>query len=932
MKANARTIGNRTWLLVAAALSVALIAGAEPAGAQSCDVPLFVQQGSVDANVMILFDNSGSMNEAMFHPDYNPSITYTGYNGSTTARFGPTTVYYVSSDANREPNDFIGTLPSTPSAWLVNSDGGQSGRYYGNYLNWIYFHANATQRAAIPRWTRVQVAKAVTTDIVRRARSVRFGLTVFNTNDGDPGGTVSCALGADTTTVRQRINAVVAQTWTPLGETMEDILTYYKRTSAPVPITESCQWNFLIVMTDGFPTHDQAVSAYLRDADGDGLDPGNCESLGAPYPEDNYCTHYMDDVAYYMRHNDLRSDLSGDQTVITYTIGFGIDAGILQLTADDGDGFYLMADNATQLWLSLARVMQDIITRVSSGSAVAVVSTERGDDDRLYRGKFMPGLWQGYLEAFSLPYEQGEPSIWEAGDLLANRDPGSRTIFTALDATTYNFEASRASDLMADMGIGDADSAANIIQWARGYNYSGYRDRSGWVLGDIIHSTPIVVGAPANFAEEESYQAFAEANRTRTKMIYVGANDGMLHAFRGDTGEEAWAFVPQFALPKLKVLADSSYCHTYTCDLTCSVKDVRFGDVWKTVLVSGGREGGSAYFALDVTDPLSPEVLWQTDLPANNQSFSEAEFAFVAGAPVVLVGSGLDASGGTAKLTVLDLATGAVEGTRTLSAAAGTRNKCTTPKAVDEDLDGVTDVVYCGDMRGNLWRCAPDDDPDPNTWGVTRLFQQSREITAQPAVAYGENGRMLVYFGTGAYLASADLTTTAQNSFYCVFDEGDGASLQRADLRDQSDEPDELSTGDSGWFVDLWNQAAGERVTEKAVVVANTVYFTSFAPSSSACEAGGRSWLYHLKYDNGGEPEVDEEHEETSAAERSEELGEGVASRPVVDIVNENIIVQSSDATIAVQDIGSEIFHLTVRSWQENYDFSAGADSVTAYP
>lgn len=932
MRDNARKIGSRTGLLVAAALGAAMIAGAGPAGAQSCDVPLFVQQGSVDANVMILFDNSGSMNEAMFHPDYDPHITYTGYNGSTTARFGPTTVYYVNSDGNREPNDFIGTLPSTPSAYLVNSDGGQSGRYYGNYLNWVYFHATAAQRAAIPRVTRVQVAKMVMTDIVRRSRSVRFGLTVFNANDADPGGTVTCALGADTTTVRQRINAVVAQTWTPLAETMEDILNYYKRTTAPVPIAESCQWNFLIVVTDGFPTHDQAVSSYLRDADGDGLDPGNCASLGAPYPEDNYCTHYMDDVAYYMRHNDLRSDLSGDQTVITYTIGFGIDAGILQLTAEDGDGFYLLADGATQLWLSLARVMQDIITRVSSGSAVAVVSTERGDDDRLYRGKFMPGLWQGYLEAFSLPYEQGEPSIWEAGDLLANRDPGSRTLFTALGATRYTFEASRASDLMSEMGVGDVDSASHIIQWARGYGYGGYRDRGGWILGDIIHSTPIVVGAPANFAEEESYQAFAEANRTRTKMIYVGANDGMLHAFRADTGEEAWAFVPQFALPKLKVLADSSYCHTYTCDLTCSVKDVKFGDVWKTVLVSGGREGGSAYFALDVTDPQSPEVLWQTDLPANNQSFSEAEFAFIGGAPVVLVGSGLDASGGTAKLTVLDLATGDVEGTLTLSVAAGSRNKCTTPKAVDEDLDGVTDVVYCGDMRGNLWRCAPGDDPDPSTWGVTRLFQQSREITAQPAVAYGENGRMLVYFGTGAYLAASDLATTAQNSFYCVFDDGEGATLQRADLRDQTDDPDELSASDAGWFVDLWNQAAGERVTEKAVVVANTVYFTSFAPSSSPCEAGGRSWLYHLKYDNGDGPEVDEEHEETSAAERSEELGEGVASRPVVDIVNENIIVQSSDATIAVQDIGSEIFHLTVRSWQENYDFSAGADSVTVYP
>jgi hypothetical protein len=116
------------------------------------------------------------------------------------------------------------------------------------------------------------------------------------------------------------------------------------------------------------------------------------------------------------------------------------------------------------------------------------------------------------------------------------------------------------------------------------------------------------------------------------------------------------------------------------------------------------------------------------------------------------------------------------------------------------------------------------------------------------------------------------------------------------------------------------------------VVVANNVYFTTFAPSGAACQAGGTSWFYHMQYLSGGSPEVDDDYEGTATAERSEYLGEGVASRPVVDIVNESIIVQSSNATIAVQDIGQAIFHLSVRSWQENFDGASQSTTETQLP
>jgi len=565
---------------------------------------------------------------------------------------------------------------------------------------------------------------------------------------------------------------------------------------------------------------------------------------------------------------------------------------------------------------------------ISSGSAVAVVSTERGDDDRLYRGKFMPGLWRGFLESFALPYTPGQQPVWEAGQELVGRNPSTRQLFTSVDGTVVPFDYSSAAELREELGYATEDSAMGLILWTQGYDYTGYRVRDGWILGDIIHSTPIVVGSPNSFSTDPTYHSFYTYNRTRPKTIYVGANDGMLHAFSAEDGSELWAYVPQFALPKLKTIADSSYCHTYTCDLTPSVRDLKLGDTWRTILVSGGGEGGSSYFALDVTTPSSPAFLWESDVPNNHDSLSEVEFARIGDRPVALVGSGLDESTHRAYISALDVETGQLLGQVLLSQGSTGRNKATTPKAVDIDFDGETDVVYIGDMLGNLWRLQPEDDGDPASWGAERLYSGSQPITAQPAVAFAENDQLYVYFGTGAYLDDDDITDGTQQSFYCVYDDLDNGGYTRSSLRDQTD--DAVSIGNAhGWFVDLWN-ASGERVTERAVIVAGTVFFTSYAPSMQACEAGGRSWVYHVHYRTGAEPEVDEEHEGTTAAERSEEIGEGVASRPVVDIVNENVIVQSSNANIAVQDIGAEIFHLTVRSWQENYDYVAGADSTGA--
>jgi type IV pilus assembly protein PilY1 len=887
------------------AIGVALLtlgAAAPVAVAQVCQVPLFVQESNVEANVMFLFDNSGSMNHVIHHPEYNHDVTWAGgYSSGST--------YYISKSGWVTQNGV--------SAYLVASDK-TSARYWGNYLNWVFWHATEEQRLSIPQVTRIQVAKEVVLDIITRTEGIRLGLTVFN---GDKGGNIIGKCGVNPVSLCAQVEGIVANSWTPLGESMETLLNYFVSDTSGDAIQYHCQQNFIIVMTDGFPTQDRDVSLYLWDADGDGHDPGTCTSMGAPDPDSYNCSDHMDDIAYYMRHTDLRDDLGrpgesweDGQNVVTYAVGFGIDAAILEDTAINGDGLYLLAMDAAELWLSLELIMLDVISRISSGAAVAVVSTERGTDDRLFRGKFMPGEWTGFLEAFDLPYEIGSPAIWEAGYTLSNRAANDRDIFTAIGANRYDFVTGQAGNLSTAMGVADAAIAADLIAWTRGEDVAPYRDRGGWKLGDIIHSTPVVIGSPADFRVDEDYMSFMAANANRTKMVYVGGNDGMLHAFYVSSGHEAWAFIPEFALPKLQEIAAPFYCHTYSVDQTSAVQDVKLHGVWRTVLVCGGRQGGAGYFALDVTAPASPQVLWQIELPNHMAFSSEAEFATIDGQEVVLIGSGLDEVNGEAFLYEYSVETGALLGTLKLSDRGLERNKATAPRVVDLEFDGESDIGYIGDLAGNVWRVKFNASTNSASWDVSALYSGEQEITATPVPGFGEAGAVYVYFGTGAYLDLDDISTEENQTFYCVYDRHDGA--EHPSLVDQTGSIDDVGS-DDGWYIEL-EEAVGERITEPASVVAGTVFFTSFTPSNEPCSAGGMSWLYRVRYEDGGLP--DDGEEDDFAGSRIMDLDDGIASRAGVDVMNEAVIVQSSDATITVQEIGEIYFHLTVRSWQESYD------------
>ena len=847
----------------------------------------------------------GQYERSNIPPDFDPSVTYSGGLSSSNN-------YNVSSDGWRSPRSFRSGQPTRPSIYCIKSDQGQSARYPGNYLNWCFFHATDQQRAEIPLITRVQTAKAAVSDIVSSVKGLRYGVMEFNY---DNGGKMIADIGTDTPTLLSIVANIAANDWTPLAETLVSAMDELKQTGADAPFQYACQKTFIVMVTDGLPTKDTPTG--WTDYDGDGNEPGSCSSINAPYNNSLECSDWVDDIAGHLKDMDLRSDLEGTQNAITYVIGFAIDAPLLQDTADNGGGLYMNANDPDELQQSLESVLRDIVDRISSGSAVAVVSTEGEDQNYIFRGKFMPGKWRGFLEAFALPYQAGVPPVWEAGQLLADAGPNSRQVFTSVGGTQVPFIDSFASFLQPALGVADEAEAINLINWTLGADVNGMRDRGGWILGDIVDSSPVVVGAPSAFSLYNNYLQFRDAHADRKRMIYIGANDGMIHAFDAETGDEKWAYIPSNLLDRLQNLADENYCHEFFCNLTPYVVDAEVNGTWHTMMIAGEKQGGGMYVALDVTYPENPVLMWETEIPEIGESWARPTVFRSAGLGkyIAVFGSGPDYTAGEAYVVAVDLETGQKIWQDHLGTRAGV-NMSTAVTTVDLDFDGFEDMMYVADLDGNLWRYDLALSPPAKSL----LFSTNGQpIQAQPIVTVDYNNDVFLYFGTGKYMDGPDIANTDQQTFYSIIDNHSGVTASRSDLVDQTYSISEVGGNARGWLVDL-NQQPGERVTEPDALVSGIVYFTTFAPTDEVCSAGGHSWLYAMKFRNGGGYDDDDDDSNDTIDNRIEDIGEGISTKPVIDLANEDVIIQGSDTRIHVRDAQGIIRQLIVRSWRQMYN------------
>ena len=411
-----------------------------------------------------------------------------------------------------------------------------------------------------------------------------------------------------------------------------------------------------------------------------------------------------------------------------------------------------------------------------------------------------------------------------------------------------------------------------------------FRDRK-YVLGDFVNAAPVYVARPPFKYADAGYAEFIKKYETRRKMVYAAANDGMLHAFQVGSnekdplgGEELWAFVPKGVMSHLRRLADVGYDanHRNLLDATPTIGDIFAGGEWRTILVGGMGAGGRNYYALDITTPDSPKLLWEFDDDNLGRTFGNPVITKDAsGTWIVAFTSGLNnVTGnepGRGRLYLLNAYTGSTVGEIVTPAGDATTpsNLGRLNAWVPSDTDNTALRFYAGDMLGNLWRFDHDNRVAPAGAEATLLGQaRGQPITGKPVLTelFVDNQPVtVVSFATGRLLNNGDLSTREQQSIYSIRDTLDStglgplrdpaAKLVRQELNDERRVDEKTAktvnwNAQNGWYVDL--KDLSERVALDGIPLgSDLVAFASTVPNGDPCGNGGSSYLYQFQLSSG---------------------------------------------------------------------------------
>lgn len=537
--------------------------------------------------------------------------------------------------------------------------------------------------------------------------------------------------------------------------------------------------------------------------------------------------------------------------------------------------FYAAAD-ATRMISSLRLAFERILDEiVGSGGGFAANTTVLEAGAKTFQARFRVdgASWSGDLQAYDVDVNTGAltPS-WLASGALPDWE--DRNIW--INSGGFRRFENRSNLSGPHQSELSSQDVVDYLRGDRGNEAPGgtLRRRAG-VIGDIVNSEPVFVGAPnprlflgAGFSGAASYQAFAADNAARRQVVYVGANDGMLHAFDADDGEEVFAFIPSVAVDAgLGEYADPAFEHRYFVDGELTVADVfdTTSDEWKTILVGTMGRGGRGMFALDVTDPDNVGFLWErssTHISALGNNLGKPIIAQVDdGEWRVFLGNGPNGSD-TAQLISLDVFTGFGS---TLTTGVGGDNGLSGVNLWSSVPSGFTDTAYAGDLAGNLWKF------DLATGVPTKLFTAgaTQPISATPLVSRrpGTN-ETWVFFGTGRYLNEADLANEDRQAWYGVIDRG--SEVLKDTLREMKilaegeiegvavrgiQQEDAITSG-NGWYMDLVSPVAGEE--GERMVVPNKfrgralIGTTRIPDAVDPCSPSGRGFIMAIDPFSGG--------------------------------------------------------------------------------
>jgi type IV pilus assembly protein PilY1 len=1028
-----------------------------PFAAHADDTSIYDIAQDVKPNVLIIFDNSGSMDTIV---PYTDTVTYVlidppnKYLSNTIYEYSCTNWWWDRRHRRYVCQGWDWVVSSiTLEDFENNHDANNDGIYdtdsnikKGNRLNYDLSSAEAKYR--------ITLAKQAVKNVIGLTKDyVRFGIMVLNAqqdinvthnystyhNDTTVlsatygGAEIADRDDAGVSTLMDQLSNLDADGGTPLANRLINVAKYFRGTGGfkdkdnnllprPLDNTNWCRKNFVIIMTDGLPEGEgdsyeaNAVGEYDDiegflpdfghprhwDYDNDGKDPD---------PTNRYVhggSDYLDDVAKYLHDTDDSLDpghtITGNQNLTVYTIGFTIDDPLLSDTAANGGGQYYTANDADELAQALLGTLISIISQTQTFTApvVPVERTTSGSD--MYVSLFTPksdNFWPGYLVklhignngellGYASDYGEGDEvavtgsngvlsenlvkptespyPAWDAQYKLTHRTE-PRNIYTYLGTSTNLTDSSNAfnSTNITDELLGGhpernpnaqtgSDTRIDLINFVIGLDsydsdkdHVYYDEKRDTILGDILHSRPLIV-------DYSSTQ----------RVIYVGTNDGMLHAFSDTDGSEKWGFIPPDLLPSLKYLAQGS-THPYFVDSSpkAYIKDVNHNGIIESgddqvIIIFGERGGGVSYTALDVTHPDAPIFLWRID---NNPAGDYAAMGYTWSEPVIgkvkvdtedkdvaIIGGGYDPDNlkGNA-VYLVDVHDGSLVKSFTNSDDANlTKSIPSTVLAADTTFDGYINRLYVGDAGGQMWRFglqrenssdARAEDGNVSNWTPRRLFQATtsgRKIFYQPDLVL-ERGYAYLYFGTGdrdnPMLRQADAAPidrlyavkdhNENNDDFSTLGEGNLTDLTSNVLQNPANAGYAAKLAElnakQGWFVQMTGD--GEKVLASPVVFYGMVLFTTFIPNTDPCSYGGNARFYAADYLNAtavmdldADGDIDEN-------DRSKDIGHGIPTEAVVTISatgEANAYIGAGGGIILIH-LPTSAGKFSIDSWRENF-------------
>lgn len=723
------------------------------------------------------------------------------------------------------------------------------------------------------------------------------------TADGDAAATTSRS------TWFNRLFAQYASDGTPLQSVLDDAGQYFQQTGSSGPYGPesgsaqfSCRQNFTILTTDGY-WNGGSVSVGTGGDDNSGSTYDNGLPVGDPnrktggyVKSDPYQDGYsgtLADVAMKYWKTDLRTlsnnvpttetDPAFWQHMVTFTISIGLkttkgwtnisdvpssnpgwpkpgndspnNIDDLLHAAVNGHGTFVAASSPKDFADGLTSALAAIAQRTASFSnATASDATSLNTGTKIFKASYVSGLWTGALKA---EYASTGAEYWSASiPVFSSRQ---NKVFTYNGTSGAIFPTAAQITALDKSGVGSASyevsgtDNADYIKGKKTKEGTGpgqLRVRST-LLGDIVNSSPAYVD--------------------ETDTVYIGANDGMLHAFNASTGSELFAYVPNIVnFGNLKNFSAGDYTHQWFVDGPIAISRRALGPSSTNILVGTLGRGGKGLYALDVTNPGAfgtSNVKWErAETPGNNMGM-------ILGAPIlakvrngvptpaVIAGNGPNSTSDKAVLLVMDMATGSV--IREIPTDNTTGNGLFAPTGLYA-ADGSTLVyAYAGDLQGNIWKFDMTS-TNPASWSASKVFHAEKTAgTPQPitaglatAVDPRTNTRW-VFFGTGSYLTAADGNdkSAGAQSMYGVMD--NGTTYTRTNLTSRSVTTDgstgqryfeELATlpsSSKGWYVDLPDE--GERIVQNAQIDGSFLVTASQMPSGNSCDdVGGSGYINAL--------------------------------------------------------------------------------------